>query len=73
MPWLAIDYEQLAGLPGLKQLGGAGIPSLLVLDAGSHIIASSYDGDKYLGPQNALAALDKIFATNAAGALAEAR
>ena len=73
MPWLAIDYDQLAGLPGLKQLGGDGIPSLLVLDAGSHIIASSYDGDKYLGPQNALAALDKIFATNAAGALAEAR
>ncbi len=72
MPWLAIDYDQLADLPGLKQLGGNGIPSLLVLDASSHIVASSYDGDKYLGPQNALAALDKIFATNA-GPIAEAR
>ena len=71
MPWLAIDYDQLADLPGLKQLGGAGIPSLLVLDAGSHIVASSYDGDKYLGPQSALAALDKIFATNEAGSVAQ--
>ena len=58
MPWLAIDYDQLADLAGLKQHGGGSIPSLLVLDSGSHIVASSYDGDKYLGPQNALAALD---------------
>jgi nucleoredoxin len=73
MPWLAIDYDQVADLAGLKQLGGGSIPSLLVLDAGSHIVASSYDGDKYLGPQNALAALDKIFATNAASPVAQAR
>jgi nucleoredoxin len=72
MPWLAIDYDQLADLPGLKALGGDGIPSLLVLDGGSHIVASSYDGDKYLGPQNALAALDKIFAANA-GPVAQIR
>ncbi len=73
MPWLAIEYDQLADLSGVKSLGGDGIPSLLVVDEGSHVIASSYDGDKYLGPQNALAALDKIFATNAAGAIAQAR
>ena len=62
MPWLAIDFDQLAGFPQLKQLGGEGIPSLLVLDEQSRLVASSYDGEKYLGPQNALAALDKIFA-----------
>ena len=71
MPWLAIDYDQLADMTGVKTLGGDGIPSLLVVDEGSHIVASSYDGDKYLGPQNALAALDKIFA--AGGQVAQAR
>jgi nucleoredoxin len=71
MPWLAIDYDQLADMAGVKALGGDGIPSLLVVDEGSHIVASSYDGAKYLGPQNALGALDKIFA--AGGQVAQAR
>ena len=72
MPWLAVDYDQLPDLTGIQQLGGGSIPSLLVLDQGSHIVASSYDGDAYVGPQNALAALDKIFGTNA-GPIAQAR
>jgi nucleoredoxin len=61
MPWLAVDYDQLADLAGVRKLGGGSIPSLLVFDSASRIVASSYDGDNYLGPQNALAALDKIF------------
>jgi len=65
MPWLAIDYDQLADLSGLKQLGGSGIPSLLILDSDSRLIASSYEGDKYVGPKNALAALDRILASAA--------
>ncbi len=70
MPWLAVDYDQLAELGGIKDLGGKSIPSLVVLDSGSHIVASSYDGEKYLGPQNALAALDKIYAEGAAAPIA---
>jgi hypothetical protein len=35
---------------------------LLILDSNSRLVASSYDGDKYLGPKNAMAALDRIFA-----------
>jgi nucleoredoxin len=73
MPWPAIDYDQLGGMAGLNQLGGKSIPSLLVLDDGSHIVASSYEGDKYLGPQNALAALDKIFANKGNAPLAQGR
>lgn len=73
MPWLAVDYDQLAELAGIKELGGKSIPSLLVLDRGSHVVASSYDGEKYLGPQNALAALDRIFAGESPTALAQAR
>jgi nucleoredoxin len=72
MPWLAVDYDQVAGLGGIRNLGGDSIPSLLVLDSGSRIIASSYDGEKYLGPQNALATLDKIFAEPGGNAIAQA-
>jgi nucleoredoxin len=71
MPWVAIDFDQLADLPGIKKLGGDGIPSLLVVDQNSQLVASSYDGDKYLGPQHVLAELDKIFATNAAAQVAQ--
>ncbi len=73
MPWLAVDYDQMADLTTVKSLGGSGIPSLLLVDEGSHVIASSYDGDKYLGPESVLAALDKIFAANATGPIAQAR
>ncbi len=66
MPWLAVDYDHLAELAEVRNLGGASIPSLLVIDRGSHIVASSYEGEKYLGPQNALATLDKLFADGAA-------
>lgn len=66
MPWPAIDYDQLASFQKLKELGGPGIPSLLLLDAGGHVLASSYDGDKYLGPETILTALDQIFNATAA-------
>jgi nucleoredoxin len=62
MPWLAIDYDQLGGFEKLKQAGGDAIPSLLVLDEQNRVISSSYEAGKYVGPQNALAALDKAFA-----------
>ncbi|MEO7168393.1 MAG: thioredoxin-like domain-containing protein [Chthoniobacterales bacterium] len=61
MPWLAVNYEQLAELAGVSEIGGKSLPSLVVLDNGSRIVASSYDGEKYLGPQNALATLDQLF------------
>ena len=73
MPWPAIDYDQLAGLAGLKQLGGDGIPSLVLLDATGHLLSSSYDGGKYLGPKKVMGDLEKIFAGGVAAPLAQAR
>lgn len=72
MPWLAIDYDQLAEMTAVRKLGGGSIPSLLVLDREGNVIASSYEGEKYLGPQNALAALDRIFAGKAGSRVAQA-
>ena len=73
MPWPAIDYDQLTGLAGLKQLSGDGIPSLVLLDATGHLLSSSYDGEKYLGPQKVIGDLQKIFAGGVAVPLAQAR
>ncbi|MBA3962333.1 MAG: redoxin domain-containing protein [Chthoniobacterales bacterium] len=72
MPWPAIDYDQLGNFNDLKQLGGPGIPSLVVMDAAGHVLASSYHGDGYLGPQNTLEALDKIFAQGVSAPVAQA-
>ena len=72
MPWLAIDYDQLADLAGVKQLGGGSIPSLLLIGSDSHVVASTYDGDRYLGPQNVLAALDRIFGQGGSAPVAQA-
>jgi nucleoredoxin len=73
MPWPAIDYDQLPGLGNLRQIGGGGIPSLVLLDATGHILSSSFEGDKYLGPQKVLADLQKIFARGANTPLAQTR
>ena len=63
MPWPAIDYDQLNGLAGLKQLSGGSIPSLLLIDATGRLLSSSYEGENYLGPQKVIADLQKIFST----------
>ena len=73
MPWPAIDYDQLTGLGGLRQLGGDGIPSLVLLDGTGHLLSSSHDGDRYLGPQKVIADLQKIFAEGANPPLAQVR
>ncbi len=66
MPWPAIDFDQLAQFSGLKQLGGESIPSLVIVDGTGHLVATSYEGDKYVGPESALVALDRIFSATAA-------
>jgi len=73
MPWPAVDYDQLSGLAGLKQLGGDGIPSLVLLDATGHLLSSSYDGGKYLGPKKVIDDLETIFAGGVAAPLARAQ
>jgi thiol-disulfide isomerase/thioredoxin len=73
MPWPAIDYDQLAGLAGLKQLSGDGIPSLVLLDGSGHLLSSSYDGTRYLGPEKVIADLQKIFTEGTAAPLVQAR
>ncbi len=62
MPWPAIDFEQATLRDNLAKVGGESIPALVLVDATGRIIASSYDGKKFLGPQNVLNVLNQIWA-----------
>jgi thiol-disulfide isomerase/thioredoxin len=73
MPWPAIDFDQLGGFENLQRLGGGSIPSLLVSDATGRVVASSYQGENYVGPQNAIAGLEKIFAAGSNPPVAQSR
>ncbi len=62
MPWPAIEYDKRQEKEELLKAHGNGIPSLLLVESTGKLISSSYDGEKYLGPQKVLADLDAIFA-----------
>lgn len=51
MPWPAIDPRRLTALPQMRALGGPAPPSLVLIDANGTVIASSWQGRRYLGLQ----------------------
>lgn len=65
MPWPAVDYDRVAELGPLRDLGGDGIPSLVLLDANGRVLSSTYENGKRLGPEKVLDDLQRIFASGA--------
>jgi nucleoredoxin len=53
MPWPAVDYNEIAK-SGIKKFAGNGIPCLVLLDKDRNVIADSFKGERYLGPQQVL-------------------
>ena len=60
MPWPAIDYQKRQQKPGIQKYAGRGIPDLVLVDSGGNVLADSYRGEQYLGPQSVLQALDSL-------------
>lgn len=54
MPWIGLtrDCQRTNALK--QQFGVRGIPCLVLLDDHDQVLASSFQGEKYLGPQTAL-------------------
>lgn len=60
MPWLAVNYAKRDNK--IMSYSGPGIPCLVLVDAQGQVLADSYEGDNYVGPQRVLAATRKILA-----------
>lgn len=54
MPWPALKYDLREQNPELLRYSGPGIPCLVLVDASGRVLADSYEGDNYVGPQKVL-------------------
>jgi nucleoredoxin len=63
MPWPALRWDAVKWSKAEK-LGGAGIPSLVVVDDQGKVVSSSYDGKRYLGPHKVLDDLRNLLSQN---------
>lgn len=66
MPWLAMPLDRIEKVPSLVAYTKGGIPQLVVVDRQGQVLADSYEGSNYLGPQAAMQELEKILATGVA-------
>ena len=58
MPWLAVKYDRRE--QQMVDYSGPGIPCLVLVDAKGRVLADSYRGETYLGPQQVLEATRRI-------------
>lgn len=61
-PWLAVAWKDLDKVPVTQAYAYAGIPDLILLDANGAVLATSYEGADYPGPDPVLAALEERLA-----------
>ena len=66
MPWPAIDFQKRPQKSGIQKYAGRGIPDLVLVDSGGNVLADSYRGEQYLGPQSVLQALDTLLTSGQA-------
>jgi len=60
MPWPAVDYEKRGQKAGILKYAGKGIPDLVLVDSTGKVLADSYRGEEYLGPESVLQALNTL-------------
>jgi thiol-disulfide isomerase/thioredoxin len=63
MPWPALKFEQVKSSQ-LQRYAGSGIPNLVLLDANGKVLAHSFRGQEYLGPQHVLTEARRLLALN---------
>lgn len=62
MPWLALKYDQREAVPEIMRYSGPGIPCLVLVDAQGRVLADSFEGDNYLGPNRVLDEATRLLA-----------
>jgi nucleoredoxin len=66
MPWAAVPLKAMDGSPVLMSYLRGSIPQLTIVDRYGKIIADSWSADRYVGPNAAMAGLDKTLKSGAA-------
>jgi thiol-disulfide isomerase/thioredoxin len=66
MPWVAMPLAKLNVAPLFLGYTKNAIPQLVIVDRSGKILADSYKGDRYVGPEVALKDLGKLIASGAA-------
>jgi thiol-disulfide isomerase/thioredoxin len=61
MPWPAVRWDAVKWSKAAK-LCGAGIPCLVVIGQNEHVVADSYEGQKYIGPYKVMDDLRNLLA-----------
>ena len=60
MPWPGVKYEELPRSngtfrgPGIQQFAAGGLPVLVLVDASGKVLADSFNGATYLGPESVI-------------------
>ena len=73
MPWPALAFDKIAGIPALTKYEGSGIPCLVVVDETGKVVSDTYAGKERRGPEAVLADLDRLFTSKGASQVAQAR
>ena len=62
MPWPAVKYQSSGANELNRTFSGDGIPRLVLLDSNGNLLADSFKGRDYLGPQTVIEALKELLA-----------
>ncbi len=60
MPWPAVKFSERGAVDELRRLGGSGIPDLVLIDSDGRVLADSFKGGDYLGPDSVLDAAWRV-------------
>ncbi|MES2310480.1 MAG: thioredoxin-like domain-containing protein [Verrucomicrobiota bacterium] len=60
MPWTALQFSQIESKKKITDYAGPGIPCVVVVDRSGKVVANSFKGDEYVGPQKPLDDLLKL-------------
>jgi thiol-disulfide isomerase/thioredoxin len=66
MPWPAVPLATLSQSPLLLSFVHGAIPQLAIVDRHGKLLADAYDRGRYVGPQHAVDALDKLLKSGSA-------
>jgi thiol-disulfide isomerase/thioredoxin len=60
MPWPAVRFAEIRGLPEIGKYEGSGIPCLVIIDAQGNVLADSFVNGQYVGAEEPMNQLGKL-------------